>query len=53
MRSRRLGLSHWKNQELVNYPKQPARVNSVIQDRSGTIWISRVPERDNFITKAR
>jgi ligand-binding sensor domain-containing protein len=35
------GLSHWANGMLVNYPKQQARINSILQDNNGTIWVAR------------
>jgi signal transduction histidine kinase/ligand-binding sensor domain-containing protein len=47
------GLSHWTNPELVNYPRQPARVNSIFQDHKGTIWISRsrIPDNDGSLCR--
>jgi ligand-binding sensor domain-containing protein len=35
------GLAHWKNGELVNFPETAGRVNSIYEDRDGTIWIAR------------
>src|SRR6202162_1081984 len=32
------GLSHWDNQHLTNYLIKPERINSIIQDRNGTVW---------------
>ena len=35
------GLSRWDNQELTNYLTEPTRINSIIEDHSGTIWFTR------------
>ena len=35
------GLAQWKNGELVNFPEIAHRVNSIYEDRDGTIWITR------------
>ena len=35
------GLSHWADGHLVTYPNEPGRINSIIQDRSGAVWIAR------------
>jgi signal transduction histidine kinase/ligand-binding sensor domain-containing protein len=35
------GLSRWINQEVINYTNQPGRVNSILQDHNGTIWVAR------------
>jgi PAS domain S-box-containing protein len=35
------GLARWKNGELVNFPETAGRVNSIYEDRDGTIWITR------------
>ncbi len=35
------GLSHWDNQHLTNYLVKPERINSIIEDRSGTVWFVR------------
>lgn len=33
------GLSHWQNNQLTNYPKQPGIVPAIAQASNGTIWI--------------
>ena len=35
------GLSHWDNRDLTNYLIEPTRINSIIEDRSGTVWFVR------------
>lgn len=35
------GLSHLKDGELVNYPGTPIGISNIIQDHTGTIWITR------------
>jgi signal transduction histidine kinase/ligand-binding sensor domain-containing protein len=35
------GLSHWDNRELTNYLIEPTRINSIIEDHSGTVWFVR------------
>lgn len=35
------GLAHWKNGELITFPETAGRVNSIYEDRDGTIWIAR------------
>jgi PAS domain S-box-containing protein len=35
------GLSQWKNGNLINFPETAGRVNSIYEDRDGTIWIAR------------
>jgi signal transduction histidine kinase/ligand-binding sensor domain-containing protein len=35
------GLAQWKNGELFTFPEITGRVNSVYEDRDGTIWIAR------------
>src|SRR6266478_117618 len=35
------GLSHWDNRELTNYLIEPERINSIIEDHSGTVWFVR------------
>jgi len=40
------GLSHWDNRDLTNYLVEPGRINSIIEDRSGTVWCVRSRGRD-------
>jgi signal transduction histidine kinase/ligand-binding sensor domain-containing protein len=40
------GLSHWKNGELINYPGPVAYIDSILEDRSGTTWLTRSRIRD-------
>ncbi len=35
------GLAQWKNGELFTFPETAGRVNSIYEDRNGTIWIAR------------
>ena len=35
------GLAQWKNGELSTFPEITGRVNSIYEDRDGTIWIAR------------
>jgi signal transduction histidine kinase/ligand-binding sensor domain-containing protein len=35
------GLSHWDGQHLTNYLIEPGRINSIVEDHSGTIWFTR------------
>jgi PAS domain S-box-containing protein len=35
------GLAQWKNGDLVDFPETAGRVNSIYEDRDGTIWIAR------------
>ena len=35
------GLAEWKNGELFTFPETAGRVNSIYEDRDGTIWIAR------------
>ena len=35
------GLAHWENGELFTFPETAGRVNSIYEDRDGTIWIAR------------
>jgi PAS domain S-box-containing protein len=35
------GLAQWKNGELFTFPATAGRVNSIFEDRDGTIWIAR------------
>jgi ligand-binding sensor domain-containing protein len=35
------GLSHWDNQHLTSYLITPEFINSIIEDRNGTIWFTR------------
>src|ERR1700722_10393153 len=35
------GLAQWKNGELFTFPETAGRVNSIYEDRDGTIWMAR------------
>ena len=35
------GLSRWKDGDLTNYPATVGRVNAILEDKSGAIWIAR------------
>ncbi|HWO39013.1 MAG TPA: two-component regulator propeller domain-containing protein, partial [Candidatus Acidoferrum sp.] len=40
------GLSHWDKQHLTNYLIKPERISSIIEDRHGTVWFTRVRGSD-------
>jgi len=40
------GLSHWDKRDLTNYPINPGRINSIIEDRNGTVWFARTRGSD-------
>jgi signal transduction histidine kinase/ligand-binding sensor domain-containing protein len=40
------GLSHWDKQHLTNYLIRPERISSIIEDRDGTVWFTRVRGND-------
>ncbi len=35
------GLSRWDDRDLTNYVVKPERINSIIEDRNGTVWFVR------------
>jgi signal transduction histidine kinase/ligand-binding sensor domain-containing protein len=35
------GLAQWKNGDLINFPETGGRINSIFEDREGTIWAAR------------
>ena len=35
------GLSHWVHGDLITYPDSAVRVNAILEDRQGAIWIAR------------
>jgi PAS domain S-box-containing protein len=35
------GLSHWTHRSLVTYLKEPGLISSILEDRFGTIWVTR------------
>jgi ligand-binding sensor domain-containing protein len=35
------GLSHWDKRDLTSYLIGPTRINSIIEDRNGTVWFAR------------
>ncbi|HEX5082845.1 MAG TPA: two-component regulator propeller domain-containing protein, partial [Blastocatellia bacterium] len=35
------GLAQWKNGDLINFPETQGRINSIFEDREGTIWTGR------------
>jgi ligand-binding sensor domain-containing protein len=39
-------LAHLKDGDLINYSETRGRINSVVEDRNGTIWIARSRNRD-------
>jgi PAS domain S-box-containing protein len=45
------GLAQWKNGKLLNFPETAGRVNSIYQDRQGTIWMARSRTRAGGVCK--
>jgi signal transduction histidine kinase/ligand-binding sensor domain-containing protein len=41
-----IGLAHWRNAELTNYPGAIAYIDSILEDRNGAIWVTRTRIRD-------
>jgi signal transduction histidine kinase/ligand-binding sensor domain-containing protein len=41
------GLSHWVNQDLINYQAGRGMIVSILEDRNGTVWISRTRPSDD------
>lgn len=35
------GLARWKNGQLTSYLKPPGRINSIVEDKEGNIWVAR------------
>jgi signal transduction histidine kinase/ligand-binding sensor domain-containing protein len=42
----RAGLAHWKDDKLTTFPEVSVFVESILEDRSGAIWITRSQVRD-------
>ncbi len=40
------GISHWGNGHLVNYPAIAGRINALVEDREGSIWMAKSRPRD-------
>jgi ligand-binding sensor domain-containing protein/signal transduction histidine kinase len=40
------GLAHWKNGRLANFLKLRSRVNAIIEDAEGQVWVTRSRMRD-------
>ncbi len=45
------GLARWKNGKLLNFPETAGRVNSIYEDRDGTIWMARSRTRAGAVCK--
>ena len=45
------GLAQWKNGNLLTFPETAGRVNSIYQDREGTIWMARSRTRAGAVCK--
>jgi len=45
------GLAQWKNGNLLNFPETAGRVNSIYEDREGTIWMARSRTRAGAVCK--
>src|SRR5258708_1631944 len=41
------GLSHWVTQHVINFEVGRGAVNSILEDRNGTVWMSRTQTRDD------
>ena len=41
------GLAYWKGRELVNYLDTTGRINAIVEDREGTVWVARSRVRDS------
>jgi ligand-binding sensor domain-containing protein len=41
------GLAHWEREKLVNYLDSRGRINAIVEDRDGAVWIvrSRITDR--------
>jgi PAS domain S-box-containing protein len=46
-----LGLAQWKSEKLSNFPETAGRVNSIFEDRDGTIWMARSRTRAGAVCK--
>jgi signal transduction histidine kinase/ligand-binding sensor domain-containing protein len=42
------GISHWKDGELVNYPQLNGRIESVVEDTDGAVWLVRTQSTDGM-----
>ena len=42
------GVARWKDRRLVNYNDKRGRINAIVEDRNGTVWITRTraPDRE-------
>ena len=47
------GLAQWKNGDLIDFPETAGRVNSIYEDREGTIWMARSRTRAGAVCKVR
>ena len=43
----RAGLSHWVNQDLINYQTGRGWISAIVEDRNGAIWITRTRPLDD------
>jgi signal transduction histidine kinase/ligand-binding sensor domain-containing protein len=41
-------ISHWKEGELVNYPQLSGRVEALVEDNEGSIWLARTQSTDGM-----
>ena len=42
------GISHWKDGELTNYPQLSGRIESIVEDAEGAIWLVRTQVTDGM-----
>jgi signal transduction histidine kinase/ligand-binding sensor domain-containing protein len=49
------GIAHWTGDNLINYPSEPGRVNSIVEDRSRTVWFTHIvtPESAGPVCQVR
>jgi PAS domain S-box-containing protein len=45
------GLAQWKNGKLLSFPETVGRVNSIYEDREGTVWMARSRTRAGAVCK--
>jgi signal transduction histidine kinase/ligand-binding sensor domain-containing protein len=41
-------ISHWKEDELVNYPQLSGRIEALVEDSEGSIWLARTQATDQM-----
>src|ERR1700742_2748175 len=41
-------ISHWQNGRLINYPKLSGRMESIVEDTDGAVWLARTQVTDGM-----